>query len=127
MKILCISERRNFMREIKFRAWHKNNNSMCKNVTTDLLGRNYLEFMQYTGLKDKSDKEIYEGDIVLGLKYLKAKVVYGFCGFELHWIDGNTDKVRRRKSEEMFHNTSIVFEVIGNIYENPELLEDLNG
>lgn len=109
------------MREIKFRAWdkacdvmlipedpnrwvmHGNGCSAIDGVwaTVD------LELMQYTGLKDKNGVEIYEGDI-LGRAH---QVVYfddgKFCmmgGEEWGWID-----------------TSL--EVIGNIYENPELLE----
>ena len=109
------------MREIKFRAWHKNANYMCQNATTDLLDRDYLEFMQYTGLKDKNGTEIYEGDI---LKYshkavgsIVREVVYksGAFGIEgtvkgTHIIFGNILESER--------------EVIGNIYKNPELLKE---
>jgi uncharacterized phage protein (TIGR01671 family) len=77
--------------------------------------------MQYTGLHDKNGKEIYEGDIVK-FENIKAKIIYGFCGFEFEWIDGYTDKIRLCKTEPLFKNVSLIFEVIGNIYENPELL-----
>lgn len=123
-------------REIKFRAWHEGLFRMCDPEYIDCEGvcfdgafRSYEYFlesdkyyvlMQYTGLKDKNGREIYEGDIV-EFKGIRAKIIYGFCGFEFEWIDGRTDKIRNRKTEDMFKNTSIIFEVIGNIYENKEL------
>lgn len=120
-------------REIKFRAWDKSINAMLGNIVV-YQGEAYLntnpleqfpldaELMQFTGLLDKNGKEIYEGDIV-GYEHIRAKIIFGYCGFEFEWIDGKTGKIRQKKTEEIFRNISIIFEVIGNIYENPEFLE----
>lgn len=107
------------MREIKFRAWHKNMNSMCQNVTTDLLNRDYLEFMQYTGLKDDNGIEIYEGDIIEIVDSIRThKCVVKFINgcFVSVEID-DSDEVCLREDIDNFPHA-----VIGNIYENPELL-----
>ena len=108
------------MRDIKFRAWHKNAKYMCCNATTDLLDREWLEFMQYTGLKDENGKEIYEGDIV-NIEDDKCTIEfnnYGFGAKSLEYKDfvlfGEVDMLDTH-----------VIEVIGNIYENPELLEGI--
>ena len=105
------------MREIKFRAWHKNNKSMCYNVTTDLLDKDYLEFMQYIGLKDKNDKKIYEGDIV---KHHRFNTITK-CIFNEKYITF----AFKSENEEYFYMDIDKghLEVIGNIYENPEKLK----
>jgi hypothetical protein len=68
---------------------------------------------QYTGIKDKNRKEIYEGDIVLGNGIdIPSKIVWEVNGYGI-----------QRKS--IIHLTDKAWgslEVIGNIYENPELL-----
>ena len=130
----------------KFRAWHKTWEEMGKvkrirfdddaNVTTVLfigkdLGVNAkideFEIMQSTGLKDKNGKEIFEGDIVTDgdvtsdIKYHQTLGFYmiGKYGFSVPFGQG----VDVEYFEEFADHVSKTFEVVGNIYENPELLE----
>lgn len=117
-------------REIKFRAWHKNIKEMCQNVTTDLTNRDYLEFMQYVGLKDKNDKEIYEGDIVRYLDSYDCSNENGY-DFEEYYNVGEVKYDNTAAAYEITNRNSVdmecIFddiEVIGNIYENPEPLKE---
>ena len=125
------------MREIKFRAWDSVQEVMLpvENIDfrNDLITLNeddnsltdtfeMITLMQYTGMKDKNGKEIYEGDIV-GSLHMRAEVIFEDGSFRFKWVDKITKRVRKY-NEPMFKNTNIVFEVMGNIYENKELLED---
>jgi uncharacterized phage protein (TIGR01671 family) len=73
--------------------------------------------MQYTGLKDKNGVEIYEGDVVEAKGYYQDKYIieWVYDGWEI--FDGKDGVVADFDEWEKL-------EVIGNIYENPELLED---
>lgn len=122
------------MREIKFRAWDKEQAKMKKdfrfdefNDVNDYFADDDFVFMQYTGLKDKNGKEIYDGDIV-SLKYLydkrttdKGQVVWreDKASFGLKSLKGLTNEVYELYQVTAEHN----LEIIGNIYENPELLK----
>ena len=124
------------MREIKFRVWDSVQEVMLpvENIDfrNDLITLNeddnsltdtfeMITLMQYTGMKDKNGKEIYEGDILRHL-HMRAEVIFEDGSFRFKWLDKITKRVRRY-NEPMFKNTNIVFEVIGNIYENKKLLE----
>ena len=108
------------MREIKFRAWDIDGKIMCfGQVALDAIPlaeiNPEVKIMQYTGLLDRTGKEIYEGDIVKFGNWKPKEIVYyykNFAGFSLKdtdcWLlDYDTKEM----------------EVIGNIYENPELIK----
>ena len=137
------------MREMKFRAWDKKLKEMlevkdlswrinvgCTSKRPSEIGASDFgdydevtytssiadgwELMQYTGLKDKNGKEIYEGDIVKGWHYEDMDTGVGIdrlsiptTTFAVEW-DNETCGWNLYGSDD--------FEVIGNIYENSELV-----
>lgn len=126
------------MREIKFRAWDSTHKLMLTirnwNFQEHLVegvwkwqralhdcggGEKAYEIMQYTGFKDKNGIEIYEGDIVKHpYKKIskKADVRWWLLGFGFHYGNDGFGKYCTPINN---------LEVIGNIYENPELLDSL--
>lgn len=120
------------MREIKFRAWDEDSKFM---VEPDFINNNgYACFsnwrgtailskdvMQCTGLKDKNGKEIYEGDICL-VHDLEKEVVEVIFRKDTASFEGFLRGIKTFKNPhiELFGS---YYEIIGNIYENPELLE----
>jgi uncharacterized phage protein (TIGR01671 family) len=128
----------NLSRPIKFRAWGRygeweedenldcrkwqmiDGDSLCfeefKPVCDLLKTENDVEyFMQFTGLYDKNGKEIYEGDILKGQFTNPLAVVYEngcFCFY--NDLQSGNDRLHQMRVEKL--------EVIGNVFENPELL-----
>ncbi|MED4447419.1 hypothetical protein CON34_05895 [Bacillus thuringiensis] len=113
------------MREIKFRAWDKEFkqfSDMALNYKiADINYYTDYEWMQYTGLKDKNGKEVYEGDI-LKEKDIVTKVVF----HDFRWQEKLISSPRNHLKNYFPFRDTLPFTavVIGNIYENPELLEN---
>ena len=118
------------MRPIKFRAWDKENGVMMTEVSlyfsNGVWSDEKIEIMQFTGLLDKNEKEIYEGDIVedKSSNYGLQIVVWNnrFASYGQTWPKGFTGSLNEDHYPFAANNWSLV-EVIGNIYENPTLLE----
>ena len=106
-------------RPIKFRAWDKQFNKMIdyipaqddQNVLTILKGEERYVFQQFTGLLDKNGKEIYEGDWLEFNTLSGNKMIY-----QVRWKEKGFVPVR------LSHHNQAEITVIGNIYENPDLL-----
>lgn len=126
-------------RDIKFRAWVKDRKAIFEVILIDYVSKkityllervghllnirhdkfNDVELMQYSGLTDMMEKEIYEGDILFesfGERYYK--VVFENGSFRAEF-EGDFE-------EHSFDLIDVVAQgckIVGNIYENPELIE----
>ena len=135
-------------RDIKFRVWdtftekmvatgyHVIGETTCFSMVEQWarmypnLGENWLlrlnDFveMQYTGLKDKNSKEIYEGDILQDSQGLEYKVIFdeNYARFSM--------EITKGLPKPASYNTQIweskIVKILGNIFENPSLLTDNN-
>ena len=135
------------MREIKFRAWDSSRNKMFFSnehkwvefkINSDgvLIAVNYargggehsLPVMQYTGVNDCNGVEIYEGDLVRITDTEEPRInfvgqvkfgVRGYPAFDLY------DSCNTQLMDEYntLTNDDLTFEVIGNVYENPDLID----
>ena len=85
-----------------------------------------IELMQSTGLKDKNGKEIFEGDIITNgqnVMCMKRHNTLGFYVEEKGEVEFIADSAVLEDFEEDAKEIADSLEIIGNIYENPELLE----
>lgn len=125
------------MKEIKFRAWNGNTMLFYENWFTlhyqnvlcftnseqsyvdesDIDYPSRVTLMQYTGLKDKNGKKIYEGDIVRS-RHGIATVEFHNASFVFKWDFHTLNELMHTWKED----SQVQVEVIGNIWEHPDLL-----
>ena len=132
------------MREIKFRAWHSEMERMyygklddmqwrseVSAVTKSDIDENYSSFnvMQFTGLKDKNGKEIYEGDVVEYETYngkFIGKIVFE-AGMFIMACDKFADSYKALSDFSNSEEWCEELEILGDVHQNPDLLESEEG
>ena len=128
------------MKEFKMKAWLKKENKMVSIIGIDL---NYqyirytddgnlfkddykiaefkdIELLQFTGTKDKSGQELYEADVILFNDGIDD--IYGLISYD---DDEGTYRVSYENITEHLSDLEGDFEIVGNIFENPDLNEQL--
>lgn len=117
------------MRIIKYNVWNPvikimlsyekvNLEPMCKILNTDLIP------LEFTGLLDKNEREIYEGDILKNTKHkFTFKVQWGIEGESYAGWAGNWNE--KDFISPLYNGPLENCKIIGNIYENPELLNPI--
>lgn len=123
---------KNMSRQIKFRAWDKDQKYMAYQGTPDLEAiQSFMhhfggeELMQFTGLLDKNGKEIYEGDIVMCDPFSTGKIEWGVMASQW-WITFTEPRKTYRELTPDYgdgQNYCLYADVIGNIHESPELIQ----
>ena len=132
-------------REIKFRVWDKDlgeyfrgrkitdlradlapeddSKDDCVGIIIQQLCPARYEFEQYTGVKDEDGVEIYEGDILAAENGDLLRVIWDYdrCGLVGAWVSPDYWRVDDKLGVE----TQYIYQVVGNIHENPELLEGM--
>ena len=124
------------MREIKFRTFKNNmmskpfkfGEAVCFTDGSISVGRGF-ELMQFTGLKDVNGVEIYEGDYVSVFtrddnEFMMCGVVkFGFRGYPGFDIYTRGDNTYSDEYNTFTNDDDLYFKVVGNKYQNPELLK----
>jgi uncharacterized phage protein (TIGR01671 family) len=122
-----------------FRAWNKVTNTMhlfinsVDNWSFNYLNQDVFIWLQFTGLKDKNNVEIYEGDILqihdpelddgMGPNYKRRLVEWKSGAFILEWDYGEYDITYLGWALEWFSQRDMTVEIIGNQYEHPHLIK----